>query len=219
MHTLGDSPSLDFRYGRYVAGHRVGRNRILRVIRHNHMLPPHSGVGHPAKAHDSRVCTDAPNVRCATCSATHISLIECSSLIALIRTYHSATVRSEVAPVGEQRERESQLYSGFGIGRIKRFIGKGAGEGDELHAGKQAALIGVEYLRFAVPLEGSFQHAHAKCRVSTVLDNSQANIHRLCQSITAHRYKRFQPYLGIELSTEFTSIFLDMLRIVFRVWV
>ena len=51
---------------KYVAGHRVGRNRILRLMRRHHLLSPHRGVTAPAKAHDGRICTDAPNVRWAT---------------------------------------------------------------------------------------------------------------------------------------------------------
>ena len=50
----------------YVAGHRVGRNRILRLMRHHHLLSPHRTATVPAKAHDGRIITDAPNVRWAT---------------------------------------------------------------------------------------------------------------------------------------------------------
>jgi len=50
---------------RYVAGHRVGRNRVLRLMRLHRLLSPHRLVGAPAKAHDGRICTDAPNVRWA----------------------------------------------------------------------------------------------------------------------------------------------------------
>lgn len=51
---------------RYVAGHPVGRNRILRLMRANHLLSPHRATPVPAKAHDGRITTDAPNVRWAT---------------------------------------------------------------------------------------------------------------------------------------------------------
>lgn len=51
---------------RYVSGHRVGRNRILRLMRENHLLSPHRTTPAPAKSHDGRITTDAPNVRWAT---------------------------------------------------------------------------------------------------------------------------------------------------------
>ena len=50
----------------YVGGHRVGRNRILRLMRAHHLLSPHRVASVPAKAHDGRIVTDAPNVRWAT---------------------------------------------------------------------------------------------------------------------------------------------------------
>lgn len=51
---------------RYVAGHHVGRNRILRLMRANRLLSPHRARPVPAKAHDGRIVTDAPNLRWAT---------------------------------------------------------------------------------------------------------------------------------------------------------
>lgn len=51
---------------RYVAGHRVGRNRILRLMRLHRLLSPHRGTPVPAKAHDGRIITAAPNLRWAT---------------------------------------------------------------------------------------------------------------------------------------------------------
>lgn len=51
---------------RYVAGHQVGRNRILRLMRANHLLSPHRTAPGPVKAHEGRITTDAPNVRWAT---------------------------------------------------------------------------------------------------------------------------------------------------------
>ena len=51
---------------RYVGGHQVRRNRILRLMRKNRLLSPHRTTPAPAKAHDGRITTDAPNVRWAT---------------------------------------------------------------------------------------------------------------------------------------------------------
>lgn len=51
---------------RYIGDHRVGRNRILRLMRENRLLSPHRTTSTPAKAHDGRIITDAPNVRWAT---------------------------------------------------------------------------------------------------------------------------------------------------------
>lgn len=51
---------------RFIGGHRVGRNRILRLMRTHCLLSPHRATPAPAKAHDGRITTDAPNVRWAT---------------------------------------------------------------------------------------------------------------------------------------------------------
>lgn len=51
---------------RYVGGHQVGRNRILRLMHLHRLLSPHRSRAMPAKAHNGRICTDAPNVRWAT---------------------------------------------------------------------------------------------------------------------------------------------------------
>lgn len=51
---------------RYVQGHRVGRNRVLRLMRLHRLLSPHRVGSAPAKTHDGRICTDEPNVRWAT---------------------------------------------------------------------------------------------------------------------------------------------------------
>ena len=50
----------------FVAGHRVGRNRVLRLMREHRLLSPHRSAFAPARAHDGRIITDAPNVRRAT---------------------------------------------------------------------------------------------------------------------------------------------------------
>ena len=50
----------------FVAGHKVGRNRVLRLMREHRLLSPHRTAFAPAKAHDGRIITDAPNVRWAT---------------------------------------------------------------------------------------------------------------------------------------------------------
>ena len=54
---------------RYFGGHRVGRNRILRLMRAHHLLSPHRVASAPAKAHDGRIVTDAPNARWASSQA------------------------------------------------------------------------------------------------------------------------------------------------------
>jgi transposase InsO family protein len=51
---------------RFVAGHKVGRNRVLRLMREHRLLSPHRAAFAPAKAHEGRITTDAPNVRWAT---------------------------------------------------------------------------------------------------------------------------------------------------------
>ena len=50
----------------FVAGHKVARNRILRLMREHRLLSPHRSAFAPAKAHDGRIITHAPNVRRAT---------------------------------------------------------------------------------------------------------------------------------------------------------
>ena len=43
-------------------GARVGRNRILRVMRENKLLSPHRSIYRPPNPHDGRITTDAPNI-------------------------------------------------------------------------------------------------------------------------------------------------------------
>ena len=50
----------------FLAGHRVGRNRVLRLMRAHRLLSPHRTAFAPAKAHDGRITPDAPTVRWAT---------------------------------------------------------------------------------------------------------------------------------------------------------
>ena len=50
----------------FVAGHKLGRNRVLRLMREHRLLSPHRAAFAPAKAHDGRITTDAPNIRWAT---------------------------------------------------------------------------------------------------------------------------------------------------------
>jgi len=55
----------------FLAGHKVGRNRVLRLVREHRLLSPRRATFVPTKAHDGRIITDAPNVRWATLSITH----------------------------------------------------------------------------------------------------------------------------------------------------
>ena len=50
----------------FVQGRRVGRNRVLRLMREHALLSPHRGRPVPAKAHNGRIITEAPNQRWAT---------------------------------------------------------------------------------------------------------------------------------------------------------
>jgi putative transposase len=45
---------------------RVGRNRVLRIMREHRLLSPHRGIPVAAKAHDGHIITEAPNQRWAT---------------------------------------------------------------------------------------------------------------------------------------------------------
>ncbi len=63
---LGEGHRKVFARLRYVGGHLVGRNRILRLMRAHRLLSPHRVAQGPAKAHDGRITTDAPHVRWAT---------------------------------------------------------------------------------------------------------------------------------------------------------
>ena len=51
---------------RFVAGHKVGRPRILRLMREHNLLSPHRSATRPEKEHTGRITTDAPGVRIAT---------------------------------------------------------------------------------------------------------------------------------------------------------
>jgi putative transposase len=41
---------------------KVGRNRVLRIMRQNQLLSPHRGIYKPPNPHDGRITTDAPEV-------------------------------------------------------------------------------------------------------------------------------------------------------------
>ena len=47
----------------FVAGHKVGRNRVLRLMREHRLLSPHRSAFAPARAHDGRIIPHAPNGR------------------------------------------------------------------------------------------------------------------------------------------------------------
>lgn len=44
------------------AGTKVGRNRVLKVMKENHLLSPHRSMYKPPNPHDGQITTDAPNV-------------------------------------------------------------------------------------------------------------------------------------------------------------
>lgn len=48
------------------AGEKVGRNRVLGLMRRAELLSPHRKPARPAKEHNGRITTDAPGVRIAT---------------------------------------------------------------------------------------------------------------------------------------------------------
>ncbi|MCW2239573.1 DDE-type integrase/transposase/recombinase [Azospirillum canadense] len=60
---------------RYGLGLPVGRNRVLRVMRENHLLSPHRRPPRPANDHDGTILTDAPNVLWGT-DATMVQTVE-----------------------------------------------------------------------------------------------------------------------------------------------
>lgn len=41
---------------------RVGRNRVLRIMKENNLLSPHRGIYAPKTPHDGKIITEAPNV-------------------------------------------------------------------------------------------------------------------------------------------------------------
>src|SRR4051812_29958392 len=47
---------------RALDGLRVGRDRVLRLMRENALLSPHRGPQRPVNDHDGRITTDAPGV-------------------------------------------------------------------------------------------------------------------------------------------------------------
>jgi len=54
---------------RALDGFRVGRDRVLRLMRENALLSPHRGPQRPANDHDGRITTDAPGVMWGTDAA------------------------------------------------------------------------------------------------------------------------------------------------------
>src|SRR4051794_37690046 len=51
---------------RALDGIRVGRDRVLRLMRENALLSPHRGPQRPVNDHDGRITTDAPGVMWGT---------------------------------------------------------------------------------------------------------------------------------------------------------
>lgn len=43
------------------SGTKVGRNKVLRIMRENHLLSPHRSIYKPPNPHDGQIITDAPN--------------------------------------------------------------------------------------------------------------------------------------------------------------
>jgi putative transposase len=60
---------------RFRDGHRVPRKRVLRLMRENHLLSPHRGRPKPAKTHDGKIVTLAPNLMWGT-DGTRIFTLE-----------------------------------------------------------------------------------------------------------------------------------------------
>src|SRR4051794_20756917 len=54
---------------RALDGLRVGRDRVLRLMRENALLSPHRGPQRPANDQDGRITTDAPDVMWGTDAA------------------------------------------------------------------------------------------------------------------------------------------------------
>src|SRR4051812_49909758 len=54
---------------RVLDGLRVGRDRVLRLMRENALLSPHRGPQRPVNDHDRRITTDAPGVMWGTDAA------------------------------------------------------------------------------------------------------------------------------------------------------
>mgnify|MGYP001130911738 FL=1 len=54
---------------RALDGLRVGRDRVLRLMRENALLSPHRGPQRPVNDHDGRITTDAPGVMWGTDAA------------------------------------------------------------------------------------------------------------------------------------------------------
>jgi len=54
---------------RVLDGLRVGRDRVLRLMRENALLSPHRGPQRPVNDHDGRITTDAPGVMGGTDAA------------------------------------------------------------------------------------------------------------------------------------------------------
>jgi putative transposase len=56
-------------------GIKVGRNRVLKVMRNNALLSPHRTIYRPPNPHEGRIATDAPNVMWAT-DGTKVQTVE-----------------------------------------------------------------------------------------------------------------------------------------------
>ncbi len=56
-------------------GTKVGRNRVLQVMRKNHLLSPHRNAYRPPNPHNGRITTDSPHMMCGS-DGTKVKTVE-----------------------------------------------------------------------------------------------------------------------------------------------
>lgn len=88
---------------RVLDGLRVGRKRVLRLMRENGLLSPHRQHARAGEAHDGRITTDAPNFMWGT-DATQIPTVQDGKvwLFAVVEHWNAEAMGWHVAKIGDR---------------------------------------------------------------------------------------------------------------------
>lgn len=88
---------------RVLDGLRVGRKRVLRLMRENGLLSPHRQQARAGEAHDGRITTDAPNLMWGT-DATQIPTVLDGKvwLFATVEHWNAEAMGWHVAKIGDR---------------------------------------------------------------------------------------------------------------------
>ena len=112
-------------------GLRVGRKRVLRLMRENALLSPHRARPRPAEDHDRKIVTDAPNVMWAT-DGTQITTVRDGKvwLFATVEHWNAEAMGWHVSKRGTRREALQAM--GMAVRQQFGHLGRDAARGVQL---------------------------------------------------------------------------------------